>query len=148
MRIYLIIFLLFLSESKIPIQYKELADRASQNAKRKVARELRDETQYPGIYEGNDYHFLLRKTFTSANTNDIKGFASNGNNFAIVKRKKFNIKDDYIFIEKQLHLKIILLYMNHQLQIFLVFLQIFIYIQALIMKFHSIIHIMEQKFHE
>ena len=71
-----LIILTFLAKSKIPIQYKELVDRALKNAKRKVPRELRDETKYPGIYEGDDCHFLLRKTFTSANTNDIKGFAS------------------------------------------------------------------------
>ena len=97
MKIALIILLFFLSESKIPLQFREFTDQALQNARKKVPQELREDTKYPGDYEDSDCHFTLKKAFTNAYTKDIKGFAASEKNVAIVKRKRFN--NSYIFID-------------------------------------------------
>lgn len=85
--------------ANIPTQYKEFIDEAIKNSHIKVPKELRKETKYPGNYKDENYNFKLLKTLTSSNTNDIKGFAVKNGHLAIVKRKKFNITNDFVFID-------------------------------------------------
>lgn len=92
-------FLHILTHSEIPVFLQDLAKQALNNAKVKIPKEKRQETKYPGEYIGHNYQFKLLKTLTSSFTNDIKSFATNNNYFAIIKRKKFNISDDFVFID-------------------------------------------------
>lgn len=72
------------------------------SAETKVPKAEREDTKYPGTYEGEKYHFKLTKTLTSARTKDIKGFAYDEHNCAIVKRKTFNLSDGFAFIKQLL----------------------------------------------
>lgn len=97
----MILFLYFIPIiiSQLPQEYKNLVNQAIENSKTKVPKELRQETKFPGNYKGENFHFILLKALSSSNTKDIKGFASENNHFAIVKRKRFNISDDFAFID-------------------------------------------------
>lgn len=95
----MLFFLSILTASLIPNKYQQLVNRAKENAKIKVPKALRQDTKYPGVYEGDKYHFRLLKVFTNAQTNDIKGFSSETHNCAIIKRKRFSLKEGYAIIE-------------------------------------------------
>lgn len=90
-----------LSYSLIPDEYKELRSQALENSHVKVPKEEREDTMLPGFYEGENYHFQLKKPLTCSNTKDIKGFALKDNRIAIVKRKNFKLDDGFIFIEPE-----------------------------------------------
>lgn len=96
---FLFLYLITLTKSRIPMKFKDLAKRAKMNALNKIPKNLREDTKYPGYYESDNYRFKLLKTFTSSNTHDIKGFDADINHFAIVKRKHFNLKDGFVFID-------------------------------------------------
>lgn len=95
----LVLYFIQLIKSQIPLDYQDLANRAIENSKTKIPKELRKDTKFPGEYYGTNFHFKLLKTLSSSNTKDIKGFATEKNYFAIAKRKKFNISDDFAFID-------------------------------------------------
>lgn len=59
------IYLLTFASSHIPDEFKELANKALINAQTKVPKNRREETKYPGYYEGPNYHYKLLKTLTS-----------------------------------------------------------------------------------
>lgn len=69
------------------------------SSRQKIPKSLREATKSPGYYEGINYHYTLLKTTTSINTHDIKGFAADQSHLAVIKRKKFNIKGDFIFVD-------------------------------------------------
>lgn len=85
--------------SIIPEQFRELAERAILNSSIKVPKNLREDTKYPGNYSFNGCNFTLFKILTSSQTNDIKGYAIKDDYAAIVKRKKFAIKNVFVFID-------------------------------------------------
>lgn len=93
---------LVLPSSDIPSKYSDLVKKALKSAETKVPKAEREDTKYPGTYEGEKYHFKLTKTLTSARTKDIKGFAYDEHNCAIVKRKTFNLSDGFAFIKQLL----------------------------------------------
>ena len=85
--------------SGIPPQFRSLVGRAILNSKTKISKDLREETKYPGIYNGSGYHFRLTKVATGPRTNDIKGFSVEENFCAIVRRKAFNITGKFVFLD-------------------------------------------------
>lgn len=97
------LFIVFLSftQSSIPYQYRDLINEALKSAEIKTPKGQREDTKYPGVYEGAKYHFKLIKTLTNKHTNDVKGFSYNKKNCAIVKRKKFNLTDGFTVVDPQ-----------------------------------------------
>ena len=97
------LFIVFLSftQSSIPYQYRDLINEALKSAEIKTPKGQREDTKYPGVYEGDKYHFKLTKTLTNKHTNDVKGFSYNKKNCAIVKRKKFNLTDGFTVVDPQ-----------------------------------------------
>ena len=53
----------------------------------------------PDEFKKDNYHYNLLKTFSDSNTNDIKGYALDKSHVTIVKRKNFNISEDFIFVD-------------------------------------------------
>lgn len=94
----LFIFLTF-SLFNIPFKYNDLVKEAQKSTELKVPKDDREDTKFPGIYEEEKYHFKLTKILSSARTKDIKGFAYDEHNCAIVKRKTFNISNEFAFID-------------------------------------------------
>lgn len=92
--------LVSLTNSKIPEEYKGIANRAIQNSKIKTPRELRQDSMLPGEYDGPFYHYKLLKAFSNSHSKDIKGYAIDQNCIAIVKRKNFSIKNDFVFVDE------------------------------------------------
>ncbi|KAK8893878.1 hypothetical protein M9Y10_022307 [Tritrichomonas musculus] len=91
--------LTFFANCLIPEQFRDLVDKAILNSTIKVSKSLREDTKYPGDYTFGNAHFTLHKVLSSSQTTDIKGYAIEKNYAAIVKRKKFNIKDGFTIID-------------------------------------------------
>lgn len=89
------------ARAEIPEEYQDLAKRALENAKTKVPKDKRVDTAYPGDYSFPEQHlqFKLLRTLTAPTTKDIKGFAIQGARIAFVKRKAFNIKGKFSFVD-------------------------------------------------
>lgn len=84
----------------IPPEFQELVNRAILNSQQKISREQREETKYPQFYEYEKISFTLTKTLTNSQTFDIKGFAADQKNAAVIKRKGFNIHTpDYAIVD-------------------------------------------------
>lgn len=92
-------FIIELVYSEIPDIFKDLVNKSLLNAKTKTPKSKREYSKLPGEYRGYNYNFKLTKTLTSSTTNDIKGFSVEQSYIAIVKRKKFNLCDDFAFID-------------------------------------------------
>lgn len=94
-------FLLFLALTKeeIPFKFKYLTDKAIEKSKTKIPKEERYEKSLPGYYSFPNVNFVLKNTLVSHKSTDIKGFAVEDEYLAIVKRKSFNLDNNFIFID-------------------------------------------------
>ncbi|KAK8897428.1 hypothetical protein M9Y10_015375 [Tritrichomonas musculus] len=97
----MIVFLCFtfFINATIPNEYKNLVKKAITNSKTKVRHEERVNTAFPGDYSFPNVEFKLRQTVSSPNTNDIKGYAIENLTVAIVKRKAFNLNENFVFVD-------------------------------------------------
>lgn len=94
------ILLVSLVKSKLSEEFREIANEALKNSRIKTPKEDRKDSMLPGEYEGSYYHFKLLKTFSNAHSKDIKGFAYDDKYIAIVKRKNYGIKNDFVFVDE------------------------------------------------
>ena len=94
-------FLLFLALTKeeIPFKFKYLTDKAIEKSKTKIPKEERYEKSLPGYYSFPNVNFVLKNTLVSHKSTDIKGFAIEDEYLAIVKRKSFNLDNNFTFID-------------------------------------------------
>ncbi|KAK8835197.1 hypothetical protein M9Y10_035820 [Tritrichomonas musculus] len=95
----MLFYLLLFSNSLFPPEFQELAQKALENSRVKIAKASREDTKLPGYYSGPNYHFNLVEPLTSTNSNDLKGYAAENNNLALVKRKKCSLPKTFVFCD-------------------------------------------------
>lgn len=95
----LLLYLFIFINCLIPDEFRSLVDKAIMNSTIKVPKGLREDTKYPGKYTNGNAHFTLHKILSSSQTKDLKGYAIEKNYAAIVKRKNFNITDEFVLID-------------------------------------------------
>ncbi|KAK8878428.1 hypothetical protein M9Y10_005201 [Tritrichomonas musculus] len=90
-----------IAHSQIPDRFRYLADKALANSKTKKLKTLREPSKPPGYYETPNYHFELLETLTSSSSNDIKGYSIDKSYIALVKRKNYNLKENFVFVDTE-----------------------------------------------
>ncbi|KAK8892538.1 hypothetical protein M9Y10_029771 [Tritrichomonas musculus] len=96
----LVVFLfMIISKEDVPDYLDSVHNKAIQMSKVKIPKKERSEKAIPGDYSFNNIDFKLKKTLISPKTKDIKGFAIEDKYLALVKRKSFNIDEEFVFID-------------------------------------------------
>lgn len=96
----LVVFLfMIISKEDVPDYLDSVHNKAIQMSKVKIPKKERSEKAIPGDYSFNNIDFKLKKTLISPKTKDIKGFAIEDKYLALVKRKSFDIDEEFVFID-------------------------------------------------
>ncbi|KAK8839405.1 hypothetical protein M9Y10_031754 [Tritrichomonas musculus] len=94
------LFLLILQiKGEASATFYDLISRAIANSKTKIPQSEREDIALPGIYHFNNVHFRLKQVLITPKTKDIKGYAVEDNYLAVVKRKIFDLPEEFVFVD-------------------------------------------------